>query len=298
MIGSVDVIVVYTLLLAASLWSTGVVTVAHQPLPVLFRPLRRARLLGGALAVDVLLVPSTMLLLAWLLPGITDGMRIGLVLIAASSTGPIGSVLTRIARGDQPLAASLITAFGALNLVTVPGIGALLLGKTVGFPLSEVLTSMMLLVFAPLLVGYLWTVISRARKVSESRSAAQMRVMGTVSSVTLAMAMSIALIYDWDRVVELLFSPVGLLSIVTMVVIGVAGFVVGDTRVRKITLAIVLNARGGGLALTVAALHFSAVTDVRATVVTFSLVTQVLPTVLVLALRRFVREQPRDEVTT
>jgi len=212
-------------------------------------------------------------------------MRVGLVLIAAASTGPIGSVLTRMVRGDLPLAVSLVTAFGGLNLLTVPVLGALLLQRTVPFPLVPVLTSL-LLVFAPLLLGYLWTQLSQRRNVSAARTAVQMRFAGAASSILLATAVSVALVSDFERVAVLLFGPVGLLSLVTMMVIAAAAFFLGTTSSQRATLAIVLNARGGGLALTVAALHFADVQDARATVVTFSLVTQVLPTVVTLVMRR------------
>lgn len=277
----------YTALLVASLWTNGVVTVAQRSLPELFRPLRNRRLIGGALTIDVLLVPVTVLTCAWLLPGISDGMRVGLVLIAAASTGPIGAVFTRIVRGDLPLAVSLVTAFGALNLVTVPLIGALLLRHTVTVPLVAVMTSMLLLVVLPLGAGAAWRRVNSARRVPAARVARQMRVLSLVSTVTLVGALLVALTVDFGEMLQLLAGPVGVLAFAVTVMVSIAAYGVGDTAVRRVTLAIVLNARGGGLALTVAALHFAHIGEVRATVVTVAVVMQALPTALVMLHSRF-----------
>lgn len=294
--GGVDPVVVYTLLLAASLWLNGLVIVAAQPLPVLFRPLRSPRLLGGSLAIDVVLVPATMLALAWLWSGITDEMRVGLVVIAAASAGPIGSVLTRIVRGDQPLAVSLITVFGGLNLVTVPVLSALLLRATVPVPLGPVITSMALLVIAPLVCGYVWARVSARRQASGDRKARQLRFFSAASSLSLAVAIMIAVTFDYVRVVELLLGPIGLLSVITMTVITVATYLVGHTWQERVTLMVVLNARGAGLALIVGALHFGDVDDVQATVLAFSLVTQAVPALLVLIAKRWL-DRPRTSRT-
>lgn len=285
--GSVDLIAVYTLLLAVSLWLNGIVIVAAQPLPVLFRPLRNPRLLGGSLAIDVVLVPATILALAWLSSGITHEIRVGLVVIAAASAGPIGSVLVRIVRGDQPLAVSLITAFGGLNLVTVPLLGAVLLRATVPFPVGPVATSMMALVIAPLVCGYVWARVRGWRQVSAERQSRLLRRISAASSLSLSAAIMIAVTFDFARVIELLLGPVGLLSVVTMTVIATAAYCVGRTFDERATLTVVLNARGAGLALIVGALHFSQMDDVRATVLAFSVVTQVVPSLLVLIAKRW-----------
>lgn len=285
--GSVDLIAVYTLLLAVSLWLNGIFIVATQPLPVLFGPLRSPRLLGGSLAIDVILVPATILIIAWLLSGITDEIRVGLVVIAAASAGPIGSVLTRIVGGNQPLAVSLITVFGGLNLLTVPLLGAVLLRATVPFPVGPVATSMMVLVIAPLVCGYVWARVSSWRQVSDERKTRWLRRIGAASSVSLSAAIMIAVTFDFVRVIELLLGPVGVLSVITMTVIAAAAFWLGRTFDERATLMVVLNARGAGLALIVAALHFSQMDDVRATVLAFSFVTQVVPAVLVLVAKRW-----------
>lgn len=287
MLFGIDLLALYTFLLVVSLWANGIVTVTRQGLGELFIPLRNARLVTGSLLIDVLLVPAVMMSLILILPGMTEGNRIGLVLIAAASTGPIGSVLTRMMRGDVPLATSLIAAFGGLNLLTVPLIGAVLLGRTVPFPLGPVVSSMLLLVFLPLCVGYVWRRITFSRKVDAAGVAAQMRVLATISTTFLGAAILLALVTDFAQVIEMLSSSVGVLSVITMVVISLAAALVGDTPARRATLAIVLNARAGGLALTVAALHFSDNPDVRASVVAFSAVTQLVPTVVVLLRGRF-----------
>lgn len=295
--GSIDTVTLYTILLAASLWLNGIYTVGPQPLRVLFRPLRSPRLLGGSLVVDVVVVPASILALAWLLAGISEEMRVGLVIIAAASAGPIGSVLTRMVRGDQPLAVSLVTAFGALNVLTVPVLGALLLREAVPFPLGPVVTSMTLLVFAPLFAGYLWAKVSERRQFNPERKARQLQVIGKASTWLLVVAIIVAMSFDAERVVEMLFGPVGLLAVVIMTVIAVTSYVVGRDSTERATLAIVVNARGAGLSLTIVALHFAHLADARAAVLTFSLITQIVPALLVLITKRLTGK-PLDSVAT
>lgn len=286
--GGFDTVALYTVLLAASLWLNGVCTVGSRPLTELFRPLQSPRLLGGSLLIDVIVVPAAVLTAAWFVSDITSEVRVGLVMIAAASTGPIGSVLTRMVRGDLPLATSLVTAFGALNLLTVPLLGMLLLRNTVPFPLGPVVTSMLLLVIAPLIIGYLWELVNKKRQLDPKRKHRQLQQVGKASSVLLVAAIAVALTFDADRVFAMLFGPVGLVSWITMTGIVGAACLVGRTAIERMTLSIVLNARGAGLSLTVVALHFAHLTDARAAVLTFSLVTQIVPTVIMAITKRFI----------
>jgi len=71
-----------------------------------------------------------------------------------------------------------------------------------------------------------------------------------------------------------------------MVAVTVASRAVTRDPLRVRTLAITLNARAVGLALTLATLHLGAVPGLRTTVLAYGGLTQLVPIIVVLGLRR------------
>ena len=283
--------VLYTVLLVASLLLNGMVVAGATPLRELFAPLRDRRLLAGALVVDVVLTPAVILAAAALVGPLPDEVRAGLVIVAATSTGPIGIALTRIVGGDQPLAVSVVTAFNALNLITVPILTALLLPAAVPLPLLPVAGTLLGLVVLPLVLGRAWGALPSVRRRGQEEQARRSRRIGRVSSVLLVAALAVALSFELPRVVQLVRGPLGLVVLVSLVMTSAAAWLVGRTTTERTTLAITLNARGAGLALTVVALHFAALPDLRATILVHSGITQSLPVLVALIAKRSRREQ-------
>lgn len=279
---------VYAILLVAALLTNGIAVAGGAPLRVLFAPLRRPRLMLAALAIDIVLVPAALLIPAHLLD-LDAGVQAGLVLVATSSAGPIGIALTRMVRGDVPLAVTIVTTFGALNLLTVPLIAGLLLPESVMLPLLPVAASLLGLVIAPLVVGRVLGALAVRRGVRQDVVERILARVGRLSSVLLLVAIMTAMTLDLREVGTLLAGP---MTVITLSVMGLVltGVLLTDRdAARRRTLAVVLNARGAGVALAVATLHLPGVAGARPTILAFSGLTQALPALLLLARDRLVR---------
>jgi bile acid:Na+ symporter, BASS family len=289
---------VYTVLLIAALLTNGIAVAGATPMRELFAPLRRPRVVLAAFLIDIVLVPAALLIPAYLI-GLDSGVRAGLVLVAASSAGPIGIALTRMVRGDMPLAVTIVTTFGALNLITVPLIAELLLPTGIRLPLLPVTVSLFGLVIAPLLVGRAWGALAIRRGLEQQAVERTLARVGTASSVLLLLAVSTAITLDVREMGSLLVGPITLITLCVMALVLVGVLLTDRDHARRRTLAVVLNARGAGIALAVATLHLPGVPGVRPAVLAFSGLTQVLPTLILLAGDQFTRRSgPRGGRTT
>ena len=273
---------IYTVLLVSALLANGIAIAGGTTLRELFAPLRRPRVVIAALAIDILVVPAALLIPAYLV-GLDSGVRAGLVLVAASSAGPIGIALTRIVRGDVPLAVTIVTTFGALNLITVPLIAGLLLPTDITLPLLPVTFSLLGLVVAPLLVGRAWGALAVRRGRGRTEIVRITARIGTLASVLLLLAITAAFTLDIREMGTLLAGPITAITVTVMALVLVGVLLVDRDRARRRTLAVVLNARSAGIALAVATLNLSDVAGVRPAVLVFSGPTQAIPTLVLLA---------------
>lgn len=278
----------YTLLLIVALVLNGIAISTSTPLRALFTPLREVRLVTGALSLDTILVPVLVVGLAFAL-GLDDATRAGLLIVAAASAGPIGIALARIGRGDIPLSVTLVTGIGALNLVTVPLLTALLLPESITFPIGPVLTNLVGLLIVPLLAGRLLSSVLTRWEASDALRTRLLGIVGRGADVSLAGAVSIALFIDPALIFEVLRGPVTLIAIVTMLVVTLSARIITPDAARRRTITVVVNARAVGLALTLTALHLGDVPGLRATVLTYGGLTQLVPIAVLLIARRRTR---------
>lgn len=276
---------VYTVLLVASLVLNGVAVAGAVPLRTLFAPLRDPRPVLSALVLDLLIAPLLILLPAVLLR-LDPHVYAGLVLIAASSTGPIGIVLVRIAGADLRLGVSLVTLFGVANLVTIPVLTTLLLPATVPLPVLPVLLSLVTLILLPLLAGRGFSRLSA--RMGWSRAVEQ-RVLGHLaraSTILLAGAVLTAAFLDLEGVLRLLAGPITPIVLLSLIGVVVGARLVGRSRAERLTVGLVISARGAGVALAVAGLHLADAPDTRAAILAVAGVTQLLPLLAAIAAGR------------
>lgn len=279
---------IYGALLVVALVLNGIALTGATPLRPLFAPLREPRLVIGILVLDLIVVPLTVIGGAELLD-VSVVTRAALVIVAAASCGPIGIALTRLARGDVPLGVTLVAGLGALNLVTVPIVTGLLLPSSVTIPLSGLLTNLVGLVIVPLLLGRLYAVLAVRRGTRPETQRHTLASVRRVADVALLGAVATALTIDLPQTLRILAGPVLVVATVVMLVVALGARLITADAARIRTITVTVNARAVGLALTIAALQLSAVPDLRATILTFGGLTQVVPLVAVLLLRRFPR---------
>lgn len=281
----IDVETVYGVLLISALLLNGVAITASTPLRSLLAPLREGGLITRIVLLDVVLVPIVAVLAANAL-GVDPVTRAAIVIVAAASTGPIGMALTRIARGDVPLSVTLVVGLGALNLITVPLVTELFLPSGITIPLSSLLSSLLGLAVAPLVLGRLLAVVLERSRSGEPTVRTMRRIAQRGSDVLLLGAVSVALFIEPRAVFDAFLGPVTIVAVVVVLVVAVGARVVTSDAARVRTLAVVLNARAVGLALTVATIHLGTVEGLRASILAYGGLTQIVPLAVVLLLRR------------
>ena len=281
----IDVETVYGVLLISALLLNGVAITASTPLRSLLAPLREGGLITRIMLLDVVLVPIVAVLAANAL-GVDPVTRAAIVIVAAASTGPIGMALTRIARGDVPLSVTLVVLLGALNLITVPLVTELFLPSGITIPLSSLLSSLLGLAVAPLVLGRLLAVVLERSRSGERTVRTMRRIAQRGSDVLLLGAVSVALFIEPRAVFDAFLGPVTIVAVVVVLVVAVGARVVTSDAARVRTLAVVLNARAVGLALTLATIHLGTVEGLRATILAYGGLTQIVPLAVVLLLRR------------
>ena len=275
----------YTILLIAALVLNGIALAGSTPLRELFAPLRETRVMAKVICLDTLVVPVVVVGLALIL-GLDELTRAGLIIVAATSAGPIGIALARVGRGDIALSVTLVTGISLLNLATVPLVTGLLLPESIAFPLGPVLLNLASLLIAPLLAGRAFDAVLNRAGASDAFRAKVLALIGRASSVSLAGAVTVALFIEPERVLGTLRGPTTLIAICTMLVVTFAAWTITADAARRRTIALVVNARAVGLALTLTALHLGDVPGLRATVLAFGGLTQLVPIVVVLIARR------------
>jgi len=276
---------VYAVLLVVALVLNGIALAGATPLRHFFTPLREGSLILGILVLDIVVVPVVAVGLAVLL-GLDDVTRAALVIVAATSAGAIGIALSRIGRGDVPLAVTTVLGLGALNLVTVPLVTGLLLPQSVPLPLTTIVTSLLGLAVAPLLAGRAFAFITERTHVDAERSARWLTSIGRVADICLAGAVTTAVLLDPLDTLAVLLGPVSLIAVVVMVTIAMAARVLSTDPARRRTITVTVNARAIGLALTLTALHLGDIPGLRSAVLAYGGLTQLAPILLILAARQ------------
>ncbi len=275
----------YAVLLLTALALNGIAIGSVTRLAQLTAPVREAGLVARIMMLDVVIVPLIVIGTTVTLD-VDPATRAGLVLVSAASSGPIGIALSRIARGDVPLSVTIVVGLGALNLVTVPLVTTLLLPAGITIPIMTLLTSLVGLAVAPLLLGRL---VARIRDMTGTGEVAYGRLIGLVrriADVALAGAVTTALFLEPREVLAVLGGPVLGIACVVMLVVALTARAVTDDPARIRTVAITINARAVGLALALATLHLGDVEGLRATILAYGGLTQIVPILVVLIGRR------------
>jgi BASS family bile acid:Na+ symporter len=275
----------YGALIILALGLNGIAVAGRTSFRALLEPLREGGLIVRLLALDLFLVPLVAVGAAVALD-LDPVTRAGLVLVSAASCGPIGIALSRIARGDVPLSTTIVLGLGALNLVTVPIVTALLLPEGVGIPLGTLSTSLLGLAVAPLVVGRLLAQVRSRLAMSEASYSRIIDVARRGADITLAGAVTTALLLEPSEVLEVLRGPVLAIALVVMLLVTLAARAISSDPARVRTIAITINARAVALALALASIHLGDVEGLRATILAYGGLTQIVPLVVVLIGRR------------
>lgn len=282
----------YTFLVTAGLLLNGIAVACAAPLGTLLEPLRDRGLLAGAVVIDLVLVPTALLVPAALL-GVDDEVVAGLVLLAAASSGPIGVALTRIARGDVPATVSIVAALGAANLLTVPLLMGALLPGTVDVPTVAVGRSLLVLLVIPLAAGVVLRRSLLLRRRHPEAIARTAQRIGAASSLAIAGAAVTGLVIDPGGIAATLAGPAAVSAAAMLLAAGLGAVVASRDAGRRRSLWLTATARSVGVALAVAALHLPDAEGTRATVLAIGGATQVVPVLMLLGRDRWAQRRGR-----
>lgn len=276
----------YATFLIVALVLNGVAIAGSTPMRTIVAPLREPRSITTVLLIDIALVPLVIVGTALLL-GVDPVTRAGLVIVGAASCGPIGIALARIARGDIPLSITLVVGLGALNLITLPLVTALLLPEGLTLPTGTLITSLLGLAVAPLMLGRVIVRLLGRSSEDPSRTTRLLERARRLSDVSLGAAVTVALLLEPRAIADALTGPVPIVAVVTMAAVGLAAGAATNDRARRRTIAVTINARAVGLGLAVVTLHLGDVEGLRAVVLAYGGLTQILPVLALLANDRF-----------
>lgn len=280
----------YSVLVTAALFVNGLAVAGGTPLRDLIAPLRERRLLAGAFVLDLIVVPTALLVPAMLL-GSDAGTVAGLVILAAASAGPIGVALARIARTDVASAVALVTLLGLANLVTTPLLMLLLLPAALHVPALELGRSLLLLLAVPLGAGAVLRRTLVRRRWHPERTARLVRRLGATSSLLLATAVTVGFLIDPPAIVDALIGPPAVSGLVMLTAVGGGAALLGLGAQRGRSVWLVTTARSVGVGLAIVAIHLPEALAARATVLAVGGLTQAVPVLALLAVNR--RERAR-----
>jgi BASS family bile acid:Na+ symporter len=275
----------YAVLLITALALNGIAIAGVTPLQELAAPLRERGVITRILALDLLVVPLIAVGGAILLD-VDPVTRAGLVIVSAASSGPIGMALSRIARGDVALSVTIVVGLGALNVLTVPIVTSLLLPSGITIPLMTLLTSLLGLAVAPLLLGRFVALVRTRAGIADIP---YLRLIGRarrIGDLALAGAVTTALLLEPRDVIAMLAGPVLAIALMVMLVVTLGARAVSSDPARIRTVAVTINARAVGLALALATIHLGDVEGLRATILAYGGLTQLVPLLVVLIARR------------
>jgi predicted Na+-dependent transporter len=281
-----DLETLYAVLLVSALVMNGITIAGATRFSALLAPVREVRLIAGIFLIDLVLIPSVAVGLAVLLD-LDPVTRAGLVIVSAASCGAIGMALTRIANGDVPLSVTLVVGLGSLNIITVPLVTGLLLPEEIRIPITTLFASLIGLAVAPLVLGRVAGIVSGRLGMTRVTSDRLIALMQRGADIALAAAIGVALFLEPRAAAEVLAGPVLWIAILTMLAVTLAGRLLTADPARVRTIAVVINARAVGLALALATLHLGDVPGLRATVLAYGGLTQAVPVIVALVLRRF-----------
>lgn len=285
---------VYGVLLVIALVLNGIVLTGATPLRPLFATLREPRLILGVMTLDLVIVPLVAIGGAELLQ-VDAVTRAALVIVAAVSCGPIGIALARLARGDVALGITLVVGLGALNVITVPILTGLLLPSSITIPLAGLLGNLVGLALLPLALGRVYAAVVARRGTSAATIERTLGSIRRLADLALVAAVATAATLDLSATLRILAGPVLVIAAAVMATVTLGARLITADRSRIRTIAVTVNARAIGLALTITALQLSSVPDLRATVLAYGGLTQVVPLLVVLLARwmpRRVSPQP------
>lgn len=268
--------IINSIFLVLMLWATSLGLGMQFTLQEILAPLKRVRLMGLAVLLNVVVVP----LIAWgltkALP-IDPGYATGILLVGFAAAAPASLKLAQIARGDLPYAVSLVVLLSVLNIAAIPLWSALLMPGSVSINPLEVASTLLINVLLPLCIGLL----IKVRYAEQAREWAS--TLNKLSTLALLIVLVSSIVVDFSTLLTLIGSFAMLAGVLLVLLALVLGYVLGgaDQASRRVT-GTVTGSRAVGPALLIATQSFPIDPKVTAGVLAVGLLGAFLPAIVAL----------------
>ena len=218
------------------------------------RALAMPGIIGLGLLLQYSIMPLGALLVARLLQ-LDTGLTAGLVLVGACPGGTASNVITYLARGNVALSISLTAISTLLSVLLTPLLTWLLVGNSIEVPAGKMLTSILGIVFLPVMCGLLINHFFGRKLVTVKNYLPLFAVAAIVFIIAIITALN-----------QARFSEISLLLLLAVVAHNAIGFsagyfaarVAGYRAAERRTLAIEVGMQNSGLAVALAFKYFSA----------------------------------------
>ena len=223
-------------------------------------PLKSGRLVAVAIVVNFIVVP----LLAWGLAelvGLSEGLTIGLILMGTAAGAPFLPKLGEIAKGNIAFSVGLMVMLMVLTVIYMPIVLPLVI-EGVEVNAWDIASSLIFLMLLPLAIGLV------VRAFWSDLAARLQPLMGTISSVAIALLIVSGIVANWDSIVGIIGTG-GLFAIIVFIV---ASFLIGffgggsDPGIKSV-LGLGTAQRNLSAALVVALQNFADNADVLTVVI-------------------------------
>lgn len=263
-----------------TLWGTGLALGASLTLRDILRSLRHRRSIVAIVVLDCLALPIAVWALC-VVTSLSEGFRIGLLLVGMASAGPLGLKFVQLGRGDTPLAVAVVAILELANVIVIPVWAPILLPSGASLPLGAVVTTLVRLVLVPIAIGM-------SIRAFAPRIAPPLRSYATlVSSVALVLVVLLAVLPKLDLLGEAFRQGTGTVSVLTLVLtIGAGWFVGGPERGARVVTSLVSAVRAVGPALAVAQVSFASEPAAAVAIVSFGLLSFVVVGAATFLMRR------------
>jgi predicted Na+-dependent transporter len=218
-------------------------------------PLRNVPRVAVALLANFLLVPVLCWLITLVLP-LSDGFRIGMMLLAAGAGSPFVPVLVRLSKGDQAWAAALMVLFSVVTVVYMPLVLPMMLPGVKVDPMA-IAKPLVMVMLAPLVAGLL------VHAWKEKLALRLVPVFAKIANLILIVVLVLVAILGhkqlWDAV-----GRFGILAAAIMVLAatGIGYLLGGPGRDNQCALGFGTGSRNVSAAMVIAAQNFSDKPDV------------------------------------
>jgi predicted Na+-dependent transporter len=218
-------------------------------------PLRNVPRVAIAILANFILVPLLCWLIAFVLP-LSDGFRIGLMLLAAGAGSPFVPLLVNLSKGNNAWAAALMVLFTILTVVYMPLVLPLMLPgvKVDPMAIAKPLTMVMLVPLVAGLSVHAW---------NEKLALRLVPIFAKIANVTMVLVLMLVAILGheqlWGAVGRF---GIGAAAVMVLAATGIGYVLGGPGRDNRCALAFGTGSRNVSATMVIAASNFSDKPDV------------------------------------